>query len=95
VCVCVCVRARARACIYIYQNMKKILQVDKLFMFGYLSIKVFSTHLLTVKLRSAVVMSCCMREENREFLRVRMGYRKMQLTLIHCSVNVVEETGNR
>jgi len=31
--------------------MKKILQLDEFFMFGYLLIKVFSTPLLTVKLR--------------------------------------------
>ena len=88
-CVCVCIY------IYIYRNMKKILQVDKFFMFGYLLINVISTHLLTVKLRSAVVMLCCMRGENLEFLSVRMGYKETKLILIHCPVKVGEETGNR
>ena len=89
ICVCVCIY------IYIYRNMKKILQVDKFFMFGYLLINVISTHLLTVKLRSAVVMLCCMRGENLEFLSVRMGYKETKLILIHCPVKVGEETGNR
>jgi hypothetical protein len=75
--------------------MMQILQLDEFFVFGYLLIKIFSTHLFNVKLRSAVVISCRMREENHEFLRVRMGYKETQLMLIRCPVNVVEETGNR
>ena len=91
VCVCVCIYVY----IYMYRNMKKILQLDEFVVLGYLLIKVFSTNLLTVKLRSAVVISCRMREENHEFLRVRMGYKETQLILIHSPVNVAEEKGNR